>query len=93
VEKRNPKIWPKLTTHRRDDKHRYVWCPYYDKCLNEAVENCWPSFTCYYCPTNPLGKRQEKDVKPNGIDSLPGRQEEEEEEEKIKEVTADERSN
>ena len=56
MEERNSIIWPRLTIHKRDDKHRHSLCPHYGECLEEAAEKHWPSFSCYYCPYNPLGK-------------------------------------
>jgi len=37
-----------------------MWCRYYDLCLTEASRRRWLSFTCWYCPYNPLAKEGEK---------------------------------
>lgn len=58
MKERNPRIWPTLTTNKRDDKHRFEWCRHYNICLSEASEKQWPSFTCWYCPYNPLAKKK-----------------------------------
>ena len=30
--------------------HRYFDCPYYQRCLEEAVKKYWVSFSCRNCP-------------------------------------------
>uniref|UniRef100_A0A6H1ZBP3 Uncharacterized protein n=1 Tax=viral metagenome TaxID=1070528 RepID=A0A6H1ZBP3_9ZZZZ len=59
MKERNPRIWPRITISKKDDKHRFMWCSFYDKCLVEASRKYWPSFTCYFCQNNPLAKRKE----------------------------------
>lgn len=60
---RNPREWSRLTIKRKDDKHRFSECPYYDKCLTEAADKRWDSFTCYYCCLNPFGKEAFRSIK------------------------------
>ncbi|HTP30347.1 MAG TPA: hypothetical protein VMK12_32415 [Anaeromyxobacteraceae bacterium] len=31
-------------------KHRNLFCVWYDRCLDEAVDGSWASFTCEKCP-------------------------------------------
>lgn len=32
------------------EEHRNLFCPSYDDCLDQAVEQAWTSWTCARCP-------------------------------------------
>ena len=37
------------------EKHRKLYCIHYDKCLDLAIENKWPCWSCNLCNINELG--------------------------------------
>lgn len=41
----NPQAKPKPKTGERNTK-----CPYYDGCLDYAIDNSWQVWECSYCP-------------------------------------------
>lgn len=45
----NPKEWLQLRSKDIVEVHRHLTCPFYDICLNYAVQKDWNGFTCKDC--------------------------------------------
>jgi hypothetical protein len=39
-----------LRSERDIAKHRRLYCPHYDRCLDESIRLNWQGFTCSRCP-------------------------------------------
>jgi hypothetical protein len=46
----NPTRLGKLVDDPDVDSHRSLFCRWYDRCLDQAVEGNWASWTCEQCP-------------------------------------------
>ena len=39
-----------LRSERDIARHRRLYCPHYDRCLDESIRRNWVSFSCVHCP-------------------------------------------
>ena len=39
-----------LRSERDIAKHRRLYCPFYDRCLDESIRLDWQGFSCARCP-------------------------------------------
>ena len=46
----NPTVLAGLVQPENVERHRNVFCDHYDHCLDEALRQTWPSWSCERCP-------------------------------------------
>ena len=52
------------------ETHRNLFCPRYDKCLNEAVKKGWPGFSCIQCESfHAAPTAQDKKQRSEGLEA------------------------
>jgi hypothetical protein len=49
---------------------RNIYCPYYDNCLDYAVQDWWDSWNCSQCPYRLIKQSINKDTYKRGEDDL-----------------------